>query len=123
MLSGLWDKHQRGDPQSTGKNNNTHSKGPIGTSTSHLVFFKDIGQCAKTPKSNKKCIKNFDRSVRSKIVTVALKEGIVASTALVLDVEAFKSSTVPSWGITSISTGYFVSMTSSCCRSWNMDDQ
>jgi len=32
---------------------------------------------------------------------VALKGGIVVSTALVLDVEAFKSSAVPSWGIIS----------------------
>jgi len=41
-------------------------------------------------------------------LTVALKEGSVASTPLVLDVEVFKSSAVPSWGMTSISTGYLV---------------
>lgn len=102
---------------------NTHLKGPTATSTSHFVFFKAIGQCAKTPKSNKKVIKTFDRTVRSTTLTVALKEGIVVSTALVLDVEAFKSSAVPSWSIISITTGYFVLMTFSWVRSWDMDAQ
>ena len=121
IFSGLRDKRQRGDPESTGKN--THLRGPTATSTSHFVLFKAIGQCAKTSKSNKKLIKIFDCSVRSTTLTVALKEGIVASTALVLEVEAFKSSVVPSWGITSIATGYFVSMTFSCVRSRTMDAQ
>ena len=102
---------------------NTHLKGPITTSTSHFVPFKAIGQCAKTPKSNKNFIRIFDRATRSTTLTVVLKEGTVASTALVLDVEVFKSSAVPSWGMTSIATGYFVSMTLSCVRSWTMDVQ
>lgn len=102
---------------------NTHLKGPITTSTSHFVLFKAIGQWAKTPKSNKKLIKIFDRAMRSTTLAVALKEGTVASTALVLDVEVFNSSAVPSWGIISIATGYFVSMTLSCVRSWTMDAQ
>lgn len=88
----------------------THLKGPTNTLASHFVLFKAIGQCAKTPKSNKKLIKIFDRTARLTVLTVALKEGTVASTALVLDVEVFKSSAVPSWGMTSIVTGYFVSM-------------
>ena len=101
----------------------THLRDPIATSASHFVFFKAIGQCAKTPKSNKKLIKTFDRIARLTTLTMALKEGIVASTALVLDVEAFRSSAVPSWGMTSISTGYVVWMTSSCVRSWTIDAQ
>ena len=102
---------------------NTHLKGPTNTSAPHFVFFKAIGQCAKTPKSNKKLIKTFDRITKLTTLTVALKEGTVASTALVLDVEVFKSSAVPSWGMTSIATGYFVSMMLSCVRSWTMDAQ
>ena len=103
--------------------NNTYLRGPSTTSTSHFVFFKAIGQCAKTPKSNRKFTKIFDRNARSTTLTVALKEFIVESTALVLDVEAFKSSAVPSWGITLITTGYFVSIMSSCVRSWTTDAQ
>ena len=95
-------------PERTGEN--THLKGPASTSASHLVLFKAIGQWAKTPKSNKKLIKIFDRTARLTVLTVALKEGTVESTALVLDVEVFKSSAVPSWGTTLIVTGYFVSM-------------
>lgn len=102
---------------------NTHLKGPNTASTSHPVFFKATGQCAKPPKSNKKFIKIFDRTVRSMTLTVALKEGTVATTALVLDVEEFKFSAVPSGGMTSIATGYFVSMTLSCVRSWTTDVQ
>lgn len=122
MFSELRDKRQRRDPKSTGRGN-THSKGPTATSTSHFVFFNAIGQCAKTPKSNKKFINIFDRIARSITLTVALKEGNVASTALVLEVEPFKSSAVPSWGMTSIATGYFVPMTFSCVRSWTTDVQ
>jgi hypothetical protein len=98
-------------------------KGPINTSTSHFVLVKAIGQCAKTPKSNKKFTKIFDRIARSTTFMVALKEGTVARTSLVLDVEALKSSAVPSWGMISIATGYFVSMTLSCVRSCTMDVQ
>jgi hypothetical protein len=101
----------------------TYFKDPIATSTSHFVLFKAIGQCAKTPKSNKKFIETFDCRTRSTTLTVALKEGIVASTALVLDVEVFKSSTLSSWGMTSIATGYLVLMTLSCVRSWTIDVQ
>ena len=109
--------------QRAGRKKITHLKGPNTTSTSHPVLFKATGQCAKTPKSNKKFIKIFDRIVRSTTLTVALKEDTVASMALVLELEAFKSSAVPSGGMTSIATGYFVSMTLSCVRSWTMDVQ
>lgn len=121
MFSELGGKRQRGGPRCAERD--THLKGPLNTSTSHLVFFDAIGQCAKTPKSNKKFIKTFDDIEGSAIPTLALKEGTVASTALVLEVEVFSSSAVPFWGMISIATGYFVWMTLSCVRSLTIDVQ